>query len=452
MNSPEKNPAAASAPATAAVDLQSLIGGGMPRRWWQRSTLWLGVAVLLAAGGGLYYWQSQQRAKAAPVYVTEEVRRGNLTLNVSANGTLQPTRAVTIGSELSGTVRNVLVDVNDKVKKGQVLVELDTAKLDAQVLRSRASLAAAQARLAQAAATTKEAQAGFGRLQEVARLSGGKVPSAAELDSGRATLDRAHADEASARASVDDARAALSTDVTNLSKASIRSPINGVVLTRTVEPGNAVAASLQAVTLFTLAEDLTRLRLDVSVDEADVGSVKLDQKASFTVSAYPSRRYPAKVTRVSFGSTKTDNVVTYITWLEVDNSDLSLRPGMTAAATITSTERNDVLLVPNTALRFTPAVAAGAAAQPAASSSGGGIMSQLMPRMPRSGTRRAGGTGDAADGAGRVRQVWVLKDGVAQAVNVQVGISDGRKTEVSGEGLAEGMAVITDQRSAGAAP
>ena len=452
MNSPEKNTAAASAPATAAVDLQSLIGGGKPRRWWQRSTLWLGVAVLLAAGGGLLYWQSHQRASAAPVYVTEEVRRGNLTLNVSANGTLQPTRAVTIGSELSGTVRNVLVDVNDKVKKGQVLVELDTAKLDAQVLRSRASLAAAQARLAQAAATTKEAQAGFGRLQEVARLSGGKVPSAAELDSGRATLDRAHADEASARASVDDARAALSTDVTNLSKASIRSPINGVVLTRTVEPGNAVAASLQAVTLFTLAEDLTRLRLDVSVDEADVGSVKLDQKASFTVSAYPSRRYPAKVTRVSFGSTKTDNVVTYITWLEVDNSDLSLRPGMTAAATITSTERNDVLLVPNTALRFTPAVAAGAAAQPAASSSGGGIMSQLMPRMPRSGTRRAGGTGDAADGAGRVRQVWVLKDGVAQAVNVQVGISDGRKTEVSGEGLAEGMAVITDQRSAGAAP
>ena len=452
MNSPEKNTAAASAPATAAVDLQSLIGGGKPRRWWQRSTLWLGVAVLLAAGGGLLYWQSHQRASAAPVYVTEEVRRGNLTLNVSANGTLQPTRAVTIGSELSGTVRNVLVDVNDKVKKGQVLVELDTAKLDAQVLRSRASLAAAQARLAQAVATTQEAQAGFARLQEVARLSGGKVPSAAELDSGQATLDRARADEASARASVDDARAALSTDVTNLSKASIRSPIDGVVLTRSVEPGNAVAASLQAVTLFTLAEDLTRLRLDVSVDEADVGSVKLDQKASFTVSAYPSRRYPAKVTRVSFGSTKTDNVVTYITWLEVDNSDLSLRPGMTAAATITSTERNDVLLVPNTALRFTPAVAAGAAAQPAASSSGGGIMSQLMPRMPRSGTRRAGGTGDAADGAGRLRQVWVLKDGVAQAVNVQVGISDGRKTEVSGEGLAEGMAVITDQRSAGAAP
>ncbi len=453
MTSSEKNTPAASPSASA--DLQALIGGGPPRRWWQRSTLWLGVAVLVLLGGGIYYWQSRQRASAAPVYVTEEVRRGNLTLNVSANGTLQPTRAVNIGSELSGTVKNVLVDVNDRVKKGQVLVELDTAKLDAQVRRSRASLAAAQARLAQAVATTHEAQAGFARLQEVARLSGGKVPSAAELDSGLATLDRARADEASARASVDDARAALSTDVTNLSKASIRSPIDGVVLSRSVEPGNAVAASLQAVTLLTLAEDLTRLRLDASVDEADVGSVKLDQKASFTVSAYPSRRYPAKVTRVSYGSTKVDNVVIYITWLDVDNSDLSLRPGMTATATITSTERNDVLLVPNTALRFTPVTASGgttgATAKPASS---GGIMSQLMPRMPRSGTRRASGSssGEAADSAGPVRQVWVLKDGTAHAVKVQVGISDGRRTEVSGEGLAEGMAVITDQRSAGAAP
>ena len=343
MNHPDtsvKSPKAASAQA---AGLAGLLGAAPRRRWWQRTTLWIGVAALLVAAGGVYAWQSSKAANAAPSYVTEEVRRGNLTLSVAANGTLQPTRSVTIGSELSGTVRNVLVDVNDKVKKGQVLVELDTAKLEAQVLRSRASLAAAQARLAQAVATTKEATAGLARLQEVARLSGGKVPSATELDAGQATLDRAKADEASARASVDDARAALSTDETNLSKASIRSPINGVVLTRSVEPGNAVAASLQAVTLFTVVEDLTRLRLDVSVDEADVGSLTVGQKASFTVSAYPSRRYPAEVTRVSFGSTKTDNVVTYITWLDVDNSDLSLRPGMTAAATITPTARNDGL-------------------------------------------------------------------------------------------------------------
>ena len=364
----QESPSSSSAPASHAAAaapqrLQALLGDGLRRRWWQSITLWLAVLVLAAAAGGWWYWQDRQRAQAAPRYVTQEVQRGQITLTVAANGTLQPTRSVNIGSELSGTVRRVLVDVNDQVKKGQVLVELDTTKLDSQVLRSRASVASAQARLAQAQATMQEARASLSRLEEVARLSGGKVPSAAELDTGRAAYERAQADEAAARASVQDARAALATDETNVTKASIRSPIDGVVLSRAVEPGNAVAASLQAVTLLTLAEDLTKLRLEVNVDEADVGSVRPGQKATFTVSAYPSRRYPARTTRVAFGSTKTDNVVTYITYLEVDNGDLSLRPGMTAAATITSTERNDVLTVPNTALRFKPAGAAGEAPQ-----------------------------------------------------------------------------------------
>lgn len=453
---PKTSPTASPA-APAPQDLQALLGDGLGRRWWQSITLWLVALLLLAVAGGGWYWQAQKRAQAAPRYVTQEVQRGQVTLTVSANGTLQPTRSVNIGSELSGTVRRVLVDVNDVVKKGQVLVVLDTTKLDSQVLRSRASVASAQARLAQTVATTKEARAGLDRLEEVARLSGGKVPSAAELDAGRAAYERAQADEAAARASVEDAKAALATDETNVTKASIRSPIDGVVLSRAVEPGNAVAASLQAVTLLTLAEDLTRLRLEVNVDEADVGSVQPGQKATFTVSAYPSRRYPARTTRVAFGSTKTDNVVTYITYLEVDNADLSLRPGMTAAASITSTERNDVLTVPNTALRFTPAGAPGEAAaggrgagQGAAASGGGGIMSQLMPRMPRSSGQRRG-TGEAK-GAGPQRQIWVLQEGVPQAMRVQVGISDGRVTEVEGEGLQPGMQVITDQLAAGARP
>ena len=437
---PVEKPATAK-PATA--DIQALLGTDQPARWWARPYLWIGLAVLAAAAGGIYYWQAQKESNAAPVYVTEALRKGNLTLTVAANGTIVPTRVVSIGSELSGTVKRVLVDVNDVVKKGQVLVELDTAKLDDQVLRSRAALASAQAQLAQTSATVKESRAGLARFEEVSRLSGGKVPSATEFDSARATLERAVAGEASASATVAEARATLSTDETNLSKASIRSPINGVVLTRTVDPGNAVAASLQAVTLFTIAEDLAQLRLEVAVDEADVGSVKVGQKASFTVSAYPSRRYPAKITRVAFGSTKTDNVITYTTWLEVDNTDLSLRPGMTAASTIVATERNDVLLVLNTALRFTPAAAAVAA--PAAS---GSVVSKLMPRMPpRSGGRRAAGNGSAA-----VRQIWVLQDGQAVAMAVTPGISDGRMTEVSGPDLKEGMAVITDQRAAGAAP
>ena len=437
---PAVNPATAM---PANTDIQALLGTDQPARWWARPALWVGLAVLAAAAGGIYYWQAQKESNAAPVYVTEALRKGNLTLTVAANGTIVPTRVVSIGSELSGTVKRVLVDVNDVVKKGQVLVELDTAKLDDQVLRSRAALASAQAQQAQTSATVKESRAGLARFEEVSRLSGGKVPSATELDSARATLERAVAGETSASASVLEARATLSTDETNLSKASIRSPINGVVLTRTVDPGNAVAASLQAVTLFTIAEDLAQLRLEVAVDEADVGSVKVGQKASFTVSAYPSRRYPAKITRVAFGSTKTDNVITYTTWLEVDNTDLSLRPGMTAASTIVATERNDVLLVPNTALRFTPAAAAVAA--PAAS---GSVVSKLMPRMPpRSGGRRAAGNGSAA-----VRQIWVLQDGQAVAMAVTPGISDGRMTEVSGPDLKEGMAVITDQRAAGAAP
>lgn len=429
------------------TDLEALLGDGPQRRWWQRPAPWLGMIILALAGGGGYYWQEQQLANAAPSFVTEALRRGNITLSVAATGTLQPTRSVNIGSELSGTVRRVGVDANDKVSKGQVLVELDTAKLSAQVLRSRASLAIAHARLAQAHATHQEAQANLGRLEELARVSGGKTPSEAELETGRAVLGRAIADQASGRASIDDAKAALFTDETNLSKASIRSPINGVVLTRTVDPGNAVAASLQAVTLLTVAEDLTQLQLQVNVDEADVGAVQVGQKAYFTVSAYPSRKYPAKITRVAYGSTKTDNVVTYITWLEVDNSDLSLRPGMTAAATITSTERNDVLLVPNTALRFKPAPAEG---KPG-TTGGGGIVSQLLPRMPQ----RPGGTGRRSGtdkNASKVRQIWVLKEGVAQPMEVTVGISDGRSTEVSSEFLQPGMAVITDQRSAKTAP
>lgn len=444
MNTPNTSATPGAATSPSAADLQTLLGADQPRAWWQRPTVWIAVAVLVALAAGLYVWQARKKTSAIPSYVTEAVSRGKLTLNVLANGTLQPTRSVNIGSELSGTVKQVWVDVNDRVKKGQVLVELDTAKLSDQVLRSRASLAAAQAALAQSTATLKESRASLARFEEVARLSGGKVPSATELDSARASVDRAVAAEDSAHANVAEARAALSTDETNLSKASIRSSIDGVVLTRSVDPGNAVAASLQAVTLFSIAEDLKQLRLEVSVDEADVGAVQVGQKASFTVSAYPSRKYPAKITRVAYGSTKTDNVITYTTYLDVDNSDLSLRPGMTAAATITSTERTGVLLVPNTALRFSPVQTGGGSA---AAASSGSFVSKLMPRMPRTGARKA------TDGAPTAsRQIWVLKAGQAVAVTVTPGISDGRMTEVSSSELQEGMAVITDQRAAGAAP
>jgi HlyD family secretion protein len=223
-------------------------------------------------------------------------------------------------------------------------------------------------------------------------------------------------------------------------------PSDGFVLTRSVDPGNAVAASLQAVTLFTVAEDLTQLRLWVYVDEADVGAVKVGQTASFTVSAYPSRQFPARITRVGYGSTITDNVVTYLTYLDVDNTDLSLRPGMTATATITATQRNDVLVVPNSALRFTPTSAASAASAPKS-----GVMASLTPRMP-GGNRRPAAAGASTAMA---RQVWVLPaDGTGAAAPVSVavtpGISDGRMTEITGGDLKAGMLVITGQKSAAA--
>ncbi len=420
------------------TDLATLLAEPVHRVWYRRPVLWVGIVLLAVTAAGLWVWQANRAANAAPSYITHAVARGNLTLSVIANGTTQPTRSINIGSELSGTVLKVNVDVNDRVKKGQVLVVLDTAKLRDQISRSTAALAAAQAKVAQTVATVKEAQITLARFEEVARLSGGKVPSMTELDSGRASLERATADAASARAGVAEAQATLSTDQTNLSKASIVAPTDGIVLTRTVEPGNAVAASLQAVTLFTLAEDLSKLRLWVYVDEADVSAVKLGQDATFTVSAYPTRQFPARITRVGFGSTITDNVVTYLTYLDVDNADLSLRPGMTATATITATQRKDVLLVPNTALRFSPTLAAAGAGP----KKGGGV--SLLPRMPSSITRKSAAAGASTAAA---RQVWVLRDGQAVAVAVTPGISDDRMTEITGGDLQAGMLVITDQKT-----
>lgn len=429
-------------PTPNAAEIAALLDEPSARPWWKRPAPWLGLAAVLGVALAVLWWQSGRRAAAAPSYVTEPVVRATLVVTVSADGTLQPTRAVGVGSELSGTVARVLVDVNDAVKKGQLLVELDTAKLRDQVTRSRAALATAQSGVAQAVATVTESQAGLARLEEVQKLSGGKVPAPTEIETARAALERARAAEASARAGVASAQAQLSTDETNLSKAAIRSPIDGVVLTRAVDPGNAVAASLQAVTLFTIAEDLRKLELDVNVDETDVGLVAAGQKATFTVGAYLNRRYPATVTRVAYGSTKTDNVVTYTTELEVDNRDMTLRPGMTATAVIQTSDRPPSLLVPNTALRFTPSGAEPAAA----AASGSSLVSKLMPRPPQGLTRRSGGAGAGA-ATGGSRQLWVLRDGQPVALRVTAGSSDGKRTEVAGPGLAEGDAVIVDQRN-----
>lgn len=376
----------------------------------------------------------------APVYRTEAVTSGPLQVKVSATGNLQPTNQVDVGSELSGIVDKVYVDDNDRVKKGQVLAVLDLSKLNDAVARSRANLVAARAAVQQAEASAVEAGANWRRQQQVAELSGGKVPSKSELDIAEAAWKRAEAGVASARASVTQARAALQSDETNLLKAHIRSPINGLVLTRKVEPGQTVAASFQAPVLFTLAEDLARMELQVDVDEADVGQVKVGQPATFSVDAWPGRRFSAVITRVGFGAQNKEGVVSYLTVLRVDNDDLALRPGMTGSAEITTLTRERALLVPNAALRFTPPVAGAARKKPQ-----GSVLNALMPRPSSGGNRQVrkrAGSGDA-------QQVWVLREGQPEAIPVRAGASNGRVTEILGGELREGMAVITEAGTGG---
>ncbi len=402
-------------------------GAGNARRRW---LLLGGILAALLAGSALLFGGDQG---ATGEFITEDAVPGNLLVTASASGTLQPTKSIDVGSEQSGTLATVRVQENDVVKKGQLLAELDTAKLKDSVDKSRAGLAAAEAAVKQKQATVAEARAALTRMKQVAELSGGKVPAKTELETAEATLQRAVADEASARADVAQARATLKTDETNLGKATIRSPVNGVVLTRKVEPGQTVAAQMTTPVLFVLAEDLSKMELQVKVDEADVANVRNGQKASFTVSAWPGRKFPATIQRVGLGSTTTDNVVTYKTILQVNNDDLALRPGMTATASIVTAERTDVLLVPNAALRFTPPTASG---KPQRS-----LVSRLVPGPPPDMAKKRP---VAAAAKSDEAHVWVLGEQGAQAVAVKTGVSNGRQTEILGGDLTAGMAVITD--------
>ena len=403
----------------------------------KRKKIWIAAAAALLLLVWLLYPSSGSTNGMR--HLTEEIAKGDLSVTVSATGNLYPINQVDVGSELSGIVEKVLVDENDRVKRGQVLAQLDLSKLDDQVTKSSAAVLSAEAQVAQAQATMKETAANLARLRRVQELSGGKVPSPTEMDSAEAALSRAEANEASARAAAAQAAATLRSDRTNLSKATIRSPIDGIVLKRQIEPGQTVAASLQAPVLFTLAEDLARMELQVNVDEADVSQVKPGQIASFTVDAWPGRKYPAEIVRVGFGAQTTEGVVTYKTILKVSNRDLSLRPGMTATADIATANRKDVLLVPNAALRYTPA-------QTAPAQKSGSFVSNLMPRPPRQ-PRQAKVVDDAASSANK--KIWVLRDKNPVAIDIEVGLTNGRYTEVLRGDLQPGMAVITGtQKSA----
>ncbi|MCU0795865.1 MAG: efflux RND transporter periplasmic adaptor subunit [Akkermansiaceae bacterium] len=430
-----------------APDLATIVSRGATRPF-RKVLVW--SVLLILVGGTLWYFLGRKKdAEAAPEFLTEEATKGRISLVVTASGNLEPTNQIVIGSELSGTVKEIYVDTNDPVKKGDKLLLLDTEKLEQQTQRSRASLLAAKARVSQAKATLVETEASLARQEELLRLSDGKTPSRATMETSRAAVARAQADLESAEANVGAAQAEVGAFESDLQRALIRSPVDGVVLARTIEVGQTVAASFTAPTLFTIAEDLKEMKLVVAVSEADIGRVASGQPATFSVDAWPGRTYSAEVRKVAFGSAAlaaaagsntstatTAGVVTYDTELVVLNEDLSLRPGMTATVDISIEDKQDILVVPNAALRFDPEYALSIGKEDDSKRT---IVQSLSPGGGRRWRGPAPRKPGSSDGTPRV---WTLKDGQAVEIEVKPGITDGRVTEILGDSLKPGTPVI----------
>lgn len=419
-------PAAKPSQPSGSRDIAVILGLGKARpiasRW--RKIGWF--ALVLIGSLSAYGWLAGKNGTGVR-YVTEPTSRGSLTVIVTATGSAQPVKQVNVSSELSGTVRKVNVDYNSQVKVGDVLAELDTEKLKATVQSYRARLATAKAKAADTAATIVEKKAEFERKRTLASKDLG---SARDLDVAKAAFERAEAQHAMALADIVQAESEMHLNEINLSKACICSPVDGIVLKRSVDPGQIVASSLQAPVLFLIAEDLRQMELQVDVDEADVGKVKIGQSVNFSVDAYPDRKFPAKVRDIRFGSETVQGVVTYKAVLTIDNAEFLIRPGMTATAEIVVQKIEDALLVPNAALRFSP---------PPAQQKSGGLLRALLPVGP--GFRSPSKPEAAVQG----QRVWILKDGVPVAVPVVAGATDGRRTEIRKGDIAPGTAVVTEQ-------
>ena len=424
-------------------DVDEFLGVSERPRWRRWMKYWLPALIILL----LILAISQCSGGDEKVsYVTEDVVQESLDLTVTATGNLRPTNQVTVGSEVTGPVDQVLVDVNDRVTRGQVIAVINTEIIDQQIAQSRANLNAARASLVQAQASLDATNAQLTRFREVRELSGGRVPSQIELEQAEAAAARDRATVASARANIEAAQATLKANLTTRSRAVIRAPVTGVVLARQIEVGQTVVASFNTVTLFVIAEDLAAMQLRVSIDEADVGQVDAGQEATFTVDAYPGRRFPAVVERVDLasGNTVTEqsgaaaaaaagSVVSYEARLTVQNPEGLLRPGMTATATIATQSTGSVKLVPNAALRFRPDEEA---------EGEGGVFNVSVGLEEQE--------QQATIGAGSRQTVQVLQeDGTLRAIEVITGRSDGRKTVVRSDELEPGMKVVTGVKVGG---
>jgi HlyD family secretion protein len=416
--------------AEAAPSAQEALGLGAGSRG-KRSLGWLyalaGVALAVA---GLGYWQFGNGSTAQVSYVTAPAGIGDITVQVSATGTLQPLIQVDISSELSGVMRSVLVEENQRVKQGEVLAELDTTRLSAQIERAEASVKSAEAKIQESKTTLTETEQAFTRAEQLLKRG---MTSEQALDTATAARDRADANVAMAEANLAIAEAELKQQQADLVKSKIYAPIDGIVLTRSVNPGQTVASSMQAPVLFVLAANLENMELKAAIDEADIGGVKPGQTARFTVDAFPERSFDADIRDISFASVTTEGVVTYNARLDVDNSELLLRPGMTATVSVVTREAKGVITVPAAAFRFSP---------PVAGERRGFSMRDLF--MPRMRMGRPGGQRQAGGEPG-MRTLYVLKDGAPQALEVKTGATNGETMEIV-SGLAEGDQVITGIR------
>jgi HlyD family secretion protein len=396
------------------------------RRAWVYALL---AALVVATAAFAYNWLA-----AAPIkmeYVTSPATRADLTVEVSATGTLQPLTQVDISSELSGVIRSVAVEENQQVKKGNVLAALDTSKLEAQIERAKASAKAAEANVEDAVVTLKENERALTR---ATALAGRGMATDQALEAATATRDRSKSALDIAEANLAIAEADVKSQQTDLAKSTIYAPIDGIVLTRSVDPGQTVASSLQAPVLFVIAADLSKMELKAAIDEADIGAVKPGQQSRFTVDAFPDRTFSADIRDISYASVTTDGVVTYDARLQVANDEMLLRPGMTATVTVITRQAKDTLTVPSAAFRYRPVVAE---REP-----GWSIVSMFTGRMGRGGNRQRQQIERPVDGS---RILYVLKDGAPQPANVKIGATNGEVTEIL-SGLSAGDQVITAQQ------
>jgi len=412
----------------------------------QKVVIWSTVVVVLLAAGGAYLTFGKRTKQPTIRYETATVDRGPIVSKVTASGTLSAVITVQVGSQVSGRLKEILVDYNAPVKKGQVIARIDPQLFQAALEQARANFVAAQGDLARGKAQALDAER---QAQRAAGLLERKLIAQAEYDTTQSTADAAKAQVEASAGRVEQARAALNQAEVNFAYTTIASPINGVVISRNVDVGQTVAASLQAPTLFVLAEDLRKMQVDTSVAESDIGKIQDSMKATFTVDAFPNERFTGSVRQIRNSPTTVQNVVTYDAVIDVDNPELKLRPGMTANVTFVYADRPDALRIPNSALRFRPP------AEMKASLEGGAPEATSRPgRRGGNGPQSAGASSQSAPASASVREnrtIWVQRDDGPRPVSFAPGITDGTLTEVLGDMLREGDKVIIDAAVQGAA-